>query len=197
MGAVWTDGQARMARRVGNYERAVTAQEQWKRCPNCGSQKVGSDKNKHFKPTGSIIPMHAHPSEFIASRPGIAQAASVPPLGSSPSTARQSPPAGPSAWSQIGAFHAKHWRIIWAVVFLVAPFGSIGDAGTYSGPFWLDALKFTGILVGCWAAAVFFGWLHVTNERRKKMTANTSGRGSSPDASGSEPTDMPDRSTQD
>lgn len=70
-------------------------------------------------------------------------------------------PQPPSIWQQLGAFHAKHWRIIWTVMFALAPFGSLGDETVYTSGAMINALKFLGILVPCWAAAAGFFTLHL------------------------------------
>jgi hypothetical protein len=52
--AVWTDGQARMARRASNYEQAMAQKNRWARCPNCGSTEVKTVTSRNFEPTGAM-----------------------------------------------------------------------------------------------------------------------------------------------
>ena len=67
-GAIWTDGQARMARRQGNYTRQKIDRDRWAQCPNCGSIKVKTVAKWGFVPsaarTGPQSP--AQPSAILA-----------------------------------------------------------------------------------------------------------------------------------
>ncbi|MDT7847900.1 restriction endonuclease [Streptomyces justiciae] len=47
-------------------------------------------------------------------------------------------------------FWRRNWGVVVGVSLLMAPLGSIGDDGTYTGPLALDIVKFIGILLGCW-----------------------------------------------
>jgi hypothetical protein len=161
MGAFWTDGQARMARRVSNFEQAQSAHDRWARCGNCGSQKVKSDASRDFQPTGSIVPTASGSptSARVDAEGAYTQGVDLrqPADAASPAEAWRR---DPSVWSRLCATYLQHWRIIWTALLLVAPFGSIGDPETYSGPVWLNILKFVGILFGSWCAAAFFFLLH-------------------------------------
>jgi len=53
LGAVWTDGQARMARLQGNYTRQKTDRDRWAQCPNCGSIKVKTVAKWGFVPSAA------------------------------------------------------------------------------------------------------------------------------------------------
>jgi hypothetical protein len=61
----------------------------------------------------------------------------------------------------VGAFHARHWRIIWLIFFAAAPFGSLGDDTVYTGGTATNVAKFVGILLGCWIVAALFLVLHL------------------------------------
>lgn len=159
-GSFWTDGQARMARRTANYDRHLTAKDRWEVCPNCGSRTVKTDKSRGFRPTGAISP-----TTTATAPPNQPAPMSAPVPQASPQTTPAAPP-GPSVWQQLGKFHARHWRIIWAVVFAVAPFGSLGDETTYTGGTAGNVLKFVGILVACWIVAGVFLTLHLRHRSR-------------------------------
>lgn len=150
IGAFWTDGQARMARRTANYDRYLTAKDKWEQCPNCGSRAVKTDASKVFRPTAAIAaPTHTE--------------SPAPPAVAPPTTA----PAGPSAGSQIAAFHNKHWRIIWAAMFFLAPFGSIGDDTVTTDNAALARLSYVGIFLSCWLVSAVFIVLFVRDRNAK------------------------------
>lgn len=120
-GAVWTDGQARMARRVGNYERALAAEQKWTHCANCGSQKVTSDRSARFQPTGALTSTPSGPPLRPAPVAPVANPQAAP-------LRTQAPADGaPSGWSKAFAFHGRHWRIIWAIFFLITPVAQVGE----------------------------------------------------------------------
>lgn len=154
-GSFWTDGQARMSRRVSNFERHQQQKTRFDECPNCGSKTVKTDRSRGFQPTGAITPTAQVPAAAV---PPSAPSASLPPqeAGAGPST-----PPSPSLWQQIGRFHARHWRMIWTVIFAVAPLGSFGDETVYTGGTVGNVLRFVGILVACWAVAAVFLTLHL------------------------------------
>ncbi len=158
-GSFWTDGQARMARRTANYDRHLGAKDRWERCPNCGSRSVRTDKSRDFRPTGAISPTDT--TSPPPSQPAPMSALVAP-------TTQQATPAaspGPSIWQQLGKFHARHWRIIWAVVFALAPFGSVGDRTDY-GALWKNVLSLIGTFLLFWAIAAFFFFLHVRHQQK-------------------------------
>ncbi|WP_225321006.1 restriction endonuclease [Streptomyces luteolifulvus] len=77
----------------------------------------------------------------------------------SPSTS-PSPSPSPSAAAAASdasgeSFWKRNWRVVAGVSLLLAPFGSIGDEKTYTGPLALDVLKFIGILLACWLVGTF------------------------------------------
>jgi hypothetical protein len=169
-GSFWTDGQARMARRTANFDRHLQAKDAWEKCPNCGSRKVKTDNSRAFRPTGAVAPptsAYASPSMPPVAQFGVAS----PPTsyGSAPtggSTAQTSPHAsGASMWQRLGKFHAQHWRLIWFVIFALAPFGSLGDEEVYTRGTAANVATFIGILIGCWAVAGFFLFLHLRHRR--------------------------------
>ena len=135
-------------------------------CPNCGSRSVKTDKSRDFRPSGAIAP------SAVGQTPQPHQPPTTAPLASQsvPPTAQPVPatPSGPSIWQQLGKFHARHWRIIWAVVFAVAPFGSLGDETTYTGSTAANVLEFVGILVGCWVVAAVFLTLHLRHRAARQ-----------------------------
>lgn len=55
-GAIWTDGQVRMARLQGNYDRAYRDRERWTSCPACGSNKVKTVPGRKFVPSAAAGP---------------------------------------------------------------------------------------------------------------------------------------------
>ena len=55
MGSFWTDGQARMARRVSNHDRHQQQVAAFEKCPNCGSMNVKTDKSRNFVPTAQSL----------------------------------------------------------------------------------------------------------------------------------------------
>ncbi|MFF9275981.1 restriction endonuclease [Streptomyces griseosporeus] len=63
-------------------------------------------------------------------------------------------------------FWQRALRVWFGVTLLLAPLGSLGDEKTYTGPPALDAVKFVGILTGCWLVG---GYLLATRKgpRRK------------------------------
>lgn len=63
--------------------------------------------------------------------------------------------------SRLRQFHARHWRIIWAVVFAGLPFGSLGDETVYNDNVVLNVVKFVAICLACWAASAGFLLLHL------------------------------------
>lgn len=149
-GSFWTDGQARMGRRTSNYERHLTAKDRWQQCPNCGSRSVKTDQSREFRPTGAIAPPQASG-----------------PLPSSGARPPVTTPNGPTIWERIAKLHAEHWRIIWAVVFALAPFGSVGDDGVRTGSAILTVLAIIAIFIGCWIVAGFFLHLHLEHRKRE------------------------------
>ena len=164
MGAVWTDGQARMARRTANYDRHLQAQSQWDQCPNCGSRSVKTDKSRAFRATGAIAPQAPRPQPDAGNSPAVPQQRPAPrPEGES----------GSSVWRRLGTLHGKHWRIIYAVVFGVAPFGSLGDETTYTGGTGANVFKFIAILLACWAVAGFFLALHMRHRAQVHAPGRT------------------------
>ncbi|RNL78467.1 hypothetical protein [Nocardioides marmorisolisilvae] len=72
-------------------------------------------------------------------------------------------------WQRLAAFHGKHWRIIWAVIFAIAPLGSIGDDTTYTGSTAENILKFIGILTACWLAAGIFFALFLRQRKQQSV----------------------------
>lgn len=154
-GSFWTDGQARMARRTANYDRHLKVKDQWDQCPNCGSRSVKTDKSRGFRPTGTVAPTSVTQAPQVTVPP-VAQPAQHLPQTTAPAT-----PTGPSVWQRLGEFHGKHWRIIWTIVFVLAPFGSLGDDGVHTGNTALTALAVVGIFVGCWAVAAGFLFLAI------------------------------------
>lgn len=173
MGAFWTDGQARMTRRVANYETGLQAQASWGRCANCGSEQVKSDASRHFEPTGAIAARETPTSQYMNALPSTGPDVSrlpVPPA--LPSTAWDSQSPVPVAqqqrsplWKKLGALYRQHWRIIWTVIFLIGPFAAIGDGTTYTSSGIVNILKFIVTLIVCWVAAVFFWHLHRLHQR--------------------------------
>lgn len=156
-GSFWTDGQARMSRRTANYDRHLSAKDRWEVCPNCGSRSVVTDKSRDFRPTGAVVPAPAQPAPH-------AEPLVTP--GAQPSPSRMPvTPSKPSIWQQLGKFHAKHWRIIWAVVFALAPLGSLGEDGVDTGNTALTALAVGGIFVGFWVVAGVFALLHLRHRQ--------------------------------
>jgi hypothetical protein len=67
-------------------------------------------------------------------------------------------------------FWQRALRVWFGVTLLLAPLGSLGDEKTYTGPPALDAVKFVGILTGCWLVG---GYLLATRKgpRRKPSEA--------------------------
>lgn len=170
-GAFWTDGQARMARLVGNHDRSQRAWLEWGKCTTCGSIKVSTDVSKAFRPTNAVSPIVAAADESPAppatTQSGVAQ---IQPAKQPPSSS-----ATTEFWSKAGAFHGQHWRLIWAVVFTLAPFGAIGssEGDIYGDSTMLNVLKFAGVLIACWVVAGGFWNLHW--RRRSRISAPRSG----------------------
>ena len=163
-GSFWTDGQARMARRTANYDRHLKAKDEWDRCPNCGSRTVKTDNSRDFRPTGSIT----------SAAPAAEQASQIP-NPSAPQYSAPPAPTGQTLWQKVIAFHGRHWRIIWAVIFAIAPFGSIGDETTYTGGTAANILKFIGILIACWFVAGFFFVLFMRHRNEQASNKHPQG----------------------
>lgn len=158
-GSFWTDGQARMTRRISNHERHQQLVAAYEQCPNCGSRSVKTDKTPSFVPTGAITAAATAggppvPTEGVNSG-GLASGRDDP----------APPPKGPTAWQRIGRFHARHWRIIWATFFALAPLGSFGEDSPYTHGTVGNALLFVVIFVGCWTIAGLFLTLHLRHLR--------------------------------
>lgn len=61
-------------------------------------------------------------------------------------------------------FWQRALRVWFGVTLLLAPLGSLSDEKTYTGPPALDAVKFVGILTGCWLVG---GYLLATRKGRR------------------------------
>lgn len=158
-GAIWTNGQARMARRVGNYERVLAAEQKWTNCPNCGSQKASTDRSPQFKPTGAIVQT---PSASTLRPAPVAPANN---FQAAPSRVTAPSDGSRSGWSKAAAFHGRHWRIIWGVFFFMTPLAQVGEPAFHRGPMLLDVLKILGLFAGSWAASAALFWLHIQRRR--------------------------------
>lgn len=144
-GAFWTDGQARMARRTANYDRHLTAKDAWEKCPNCGSRSIKTDRSRGFTPTGAVAPTrHAAHQPSEPTRP----------------VEQQSPAAGHAIMRRVAAFHGKHWRLIWAVVFFLGPFGSLSDPDMRTGSTVSTVAAIVAVFAVSWAVAFVFLRLH-------------------------------------
>ncbi|MFF6835212.1 hypothetical protein ACFY84_25600 [Streptomyces sp. NPDC012438] len=93
---------------------------------------------------GAMTPLNA-PARRIEN----SAAAPKPAASPAPAAAHRPRPTGDQS------FWERHWRVIAGVLLLIAPLRSLGDESIYSGPFVLDALKFIGILLACWALGAF------------------------------------------
>ncbi|QSR27257.1 hypothetical protein CFH99_16675 [Nocardioides aromaticivorans] len=108
-----------------------------------------------YDPWGRMEAVNFHAHDLIRSAAGREDTASrvsvaVPAL-------RSVPPAG---HNPIKVHFKRHWAL-WCVGFLaILPFAYLGDPAVYSGPFWLDVLKFVGIYAGCWLGALLFLLVH-------------------------------------
>lgn len=164
MGAIWTDGQARMARLVGNHDRSQQAWLAWGKCTNCGSIKVATDTSKQFRPTNAVVP---NSTTVSAPPPGVSQhqLTTGPALGVDHAQTAHS--SSSEFWPKAGAFYLRHWRIIWAIGLMLAPFGALGSSkgDMYGDSTALNVLKFIGVLVGCWVAAAGFWALQLRHKR--------------------------------
>jgi hypothetical protein len=63
---------------------------------------------------------------------------------------------------------ARHWAAWVGALLVLAPFATTGLAGLYTGPSWLDIVKFTGVLAASWTVAggVFWLWRHSLARQR-------------------------------
>lgn len=121
-GAFWTDGQARMIRRQGNFDRAKVDHDRWATCPRCGSVKVQTVSERGFIPTAASA----------SAAPPIEAAWPTPPVpGYQPSVMGYSPPPGagyppevsgfqstpttpstPGFWRRVGAWFGRLFRTV-------------------------------------------------------------------------------------
>lgn len=167
-GSFWTDGQARMTRRISNHERHQQQVAAYEQCPNCGSRRVKTDKTRNFVPTGAITPVAAPEGP-----PVFTQRLNSPrPTSVEPGPPRT--PKGPTVWQKIGRFHARHWRIIWATFFALAPLGSFGEDSPYTHGTLGNALLFVVIFVACWTIAGMFLRLHLRHLGSDRERPDTS-----------------------
>lgn len=67
----------------------------------------------------------------------------------------------------IRAHVARHWAAWLGGCLLLAPFGSMGDTRVYTGPAWLDAVKFVGVLLLMWTLAGALLVLWRVQQRRR------------------------------
>lgn len=156
------DPTGRMTRRVANYDREQRKIEDWAKCPNCGSRKVKSPREQRsFEPTGRIV---QQPVAATAAPPAFAPTAAA---SWAPSARQGSATAQPAGfdWEPIKRLYLRHWRLLWAALFAVAPLMTLGDGSTYTHAAWLNVLQFVGTLVVSWAVAAFF----LTLPRRRRM----------------------------
>ena len=168
------DPTGRMNRRVANYDREQRKIENWAQCPNCGSSKVKSPSawdpqaQRSFEPTGRIVQKSA--PALPAQRPAIPASSPFAPLPPRSAASHSS-----IDWEPLKRWYLRHWRLLWMVIFVVAPFASIGGEGTYTHSIWLNVLQFIGTLAVSWALAAGFFVLH-----RRRKTVNDAARASAP-----------------
>jgi hypothetical protein len=89
---------------------------------------------------------------------GAAQQISAAPAVESPGGVQQTG-AGTATAKKFLELCIRNWRVLTGAFLLIAPFAYLGNDQLYTGPFALDAVKFLGILFGCWlTAAALFAW---------------------------------------
>lgn len=177
----WTNSQTRMVRLQGNYDRAKTDYDRWAICPNCGSNKVVTIRDKHFVPTNAQVtipypqtqyPQYGHPSPY--QHPPPHQVGQQYPYGALPPQPygdpypQGQPPAnlppqlmlgpGSSAPSTARPLQPERekWRLYIATGLFTLPFLCLprsGNSGIYSGPAILKIAIGIVVFGVCWLNA--------------------------------------------
>lgn len=129
-------------------------------CVRCGGDRIATEVIR--VPTDEAIRLLQQ---------GSSSAQLVTPIDNEP---RQSsgPSAGIEFWSRVGAFHQRHWRIIWAIFFTIAPVSFIGQDDMYGDSVVLNVLKFIGAWIGCWIVAAVLWSLHYRHRGQSSSGAD-------------------------
>lgn len=148
--AVTGNATARVQRLSANYDRQQSALHAYAVCPNCNSRAVVTTKDKDFTPTGAVSrDHHDRIAEERAAPAGVA------------SRREAEAKAAQTAQNQVvaakaGTWLGTHWRALIAILFAIAPIGSVTSArddSIYTHGVALNILLGVLVFGGCWAIA--------------------------------------------